>query len=197
MTVLPIPSGPTIREIIDLAFNAMGSSDAMFGRTENEYSEALMSLNAMMAEWPFDALGFVVEGIESGRIGEESGIARKHLVAVAYALAERMAPTFGKTLAPEARRTKNRAFSTLCAAATAIPEARYADGTARGMGSRWRGRFFYNGADPLAAPVVSPIVSAPSVPPVTPPPPPAPSGSGLLFNNSANSGLLALVLEDF
>lgn len=148
MTTLPIPSGPTIKEIIDLAFNAMGSSDTMFGHTENEYVDALTSLNAMMSEWPFDQLGYIIEDAAGVRTEEESGIARQHMTAVAYALAERMAPTFGKTLAPETRKVKNRSYSTLCNAVQTIPEAQYADNTPRGSGHRWlRGRTYFPLAD--------------------------------------------------
>lgn len=143
MTTLPIPSGPTIKEIIDLAFNAMGSSDAMFGHTENEYRDALVSLNSMMSEWPFDQLGYIVEDATGVRTEEESGINRGNMTAVSYALAERMAPTFGKVLAPEARKTKNRTYSRLCAAVGTIPDAQFSDNTPRGSGHRYYGRTYF------------------------------------------------------
>ena len=143
MTELPIRSGPTIKEIIDSAFSAMGTSDTMFGHTENEYADALASLNLMMSEWPFDQLGYVIEDEAGMRVEEQSGIERKHLSAIAYALAERMAPTFGKTLAPEARKAKNHTYSRLCAAVTVIPEARFAGNTPIGNGYRYAGRTFF------------------------------------------------------
>ena len=143
MTTLPIPSGPTIKEIIDQAFNAMGTSDAMFGHTENEYRDMVVSLNAMMSEWPFDQLGYIVEDAAGLRIEEESGIARQYQTAVAYALAERAAPTFGKVLARETRKVKNRTYSRLCNSVSVIPEAQFADNTPRGNGHRyWRRTFF-------------------------------------------------------
>ncbi|RPF70447.1 packaged DNA stabilization gp4 family protein [Aurantiacibacter spongiae] len=132
MTALPIPSGPTIREIIDFAFAAMGTSDAMFGHSENEYAAALTSLNAMMSEWPFDQLGYIFEDAAGVRLEEESGIARQHMAAVGYALAERMAPSMGKTLTPETRRIKGQTYSRLCAAVADIPAAQYAENTPTG-----------------------------------------------------------------
>lgn len=135
-TELPIPSGPTIKEIVDLAFSAVGSSDIMFGNTENEYADAVNSLNAMMSEYPFDQLGYVVEDAAGVRLEEESGIARAYQVAVAYSLAERMAPGMGVSMSARALKTKNNAYSRLCAAVATIPEAEYSPGTPRGIGHR-------------------------------------------------------------
>lgn len=135
-TEIPIPSGPTIKEIVDRAFAAMGTSDAMFGRTENEYQDAVLALNGMMEEWPFDQLGYIVEDQAGLRLEEESGIDRKFMTAVAYTLAERMGPTFGKTLSPHAMKTKNSTYSRLCSAVAVIPAAEYAPGTPRGNGHR-------------------------------------------------------------
>lgn len=145
-TTLPIPSGPTNKEIIDRAYQALGISDAMFGRTPEEYAEAVLVLGGMAEEWPFDQIGFVVEDAAGLRAEEESGIARKWLNAVAHALAEQLAPTVGKTLTPEARKVKNRSYSQLCAAVAVIPQAEYADATPRGAG--WsRGRTYWPVAD--------------------------------------------------
>lgn len=142
MTTLPIPSGPTNREIIDRAYQVLGQSNAMFGRTDEDYAEAVIALGAMMQEWPFDRIGYVYEEGAGLRVDEESGIARKYMNAVAYALAEQMAPTMGKTLSPEARKIKNRAYSKLCGAVGAIPKAQFANATPRGSG--WnRGRTYW------------------------------------------------------
>ena len=142
-TEIPIPAGPTVKEILDLAFGAMGTSDVMFGRTENEYEEAAQSLNAMMAEWPFDQTGYIFEDAAGLRIEEEGGIARSNMTAVAYTLAERLASSLGKSLSPEARKTKNRAYSRLCASVSTIPEAKHAPGTARGSGHRYAASVFF------------------------------------------------------
>lgn len=142
MTTLPIPSGPTNREIIDRAYQVLGQSNAVFGRTNEDYAEAVVTLGALAAEWPFDQIGFIVEQEAGLRVEEESGIDRKWLNAVAYALAEQMAPTMGKTLAAEARKQKNRAYSRLCGAVAVITPAEFADATPRGSGWR-RGRSYW------------------------------------------------------
>lgn len=149
-TVLPIPSGPTNREIIDRAYRSMGVSDAMFGRTPEEYGVGVEILSSMMLEPPFDRLGYVqFGGGEGNRVEEESGISRRWLEAVGLMLAERLAPVIGKTLAPHTLKAKNRAYSDLCATVMTVPDLRYADGTPRGSGARVRqsvgyGPFFDN-----------------------------------------------------
>jgi len=142
-TELPIPSGPTNREIIDRAYQVLGLSDSMFGRSDDEYASAMLPLGGLMLEWPFDGLGFISEDAAGLRSEEESGIARKYLDTVAYQLAERMAPTIGQTLSAEARKIKNRLYSNLCATFGTPAEASYRDGTITGAGARTRIRSTY------------------------------------------------------
>ena len=138
-TVLPIPAGPTNREIIDRAYRSLGVQDAMFGRTAEEYAVGVEILSSMMFEPPFDLLGYVQwAGGEGNRVEEESGIDRKWLEPVGLMLAERLAPVIGKTLSPHMLAAKNRAYSRLCATVVTVPDARYSDGTIRGAGARFR-----------------------------------------------------------
>lgn len=142
MTTLPLPTGPTNREIIDRAYQVAGQSDAMFGRTDEDYAEAVRTLGAMAEEWPFNLLGFVVENEAGLRVDEESGISREWLNAVAHSLAEQLASTQGKTLSAEARKVKNRSYSRLCGAVQVATPAEFADATPRGSG--WnRGRAYW------------------------------------------------------
>lgn len=143
MTVIPVPAGPTIKEIIDTAFSAMGTSDVMFGHTETEYQDAVLALNGMMSEWPFNLLGYIIEDAAGLRLEEESGIDRTYMTAVAYSLAERMAPSFGKGLTAEARKIKNQTYSRLCGAVQPIPAAQFADNTPRGSGHRYYRRTYF------------------------------------------------------
>lgn len=136
MTVLPIPGGPTNREIIDLAWLGIGVSDNMFGRTMEEYASSAKILRAMMGEWPFDQLGYIREDEPGLRLEEESGIAQKWLSAVASCLAERIAASIGKSLSPEARRVKMTNYPRICSAVGAPTEVQFADATATGAGQR-------------------------------------------------------------
>ena len=130
---LPIPGGLLNKEIIDLAYTVLGVSDAMFGRTDEEYASAMVMLRAMMGEWPFNQLGF---DTGDARVGSRSGIDAKWLTAVGYALALRIGPAIGKTLAPNAQGVANRAYSALCAAYAVPGQAAWSPGTARGTGHR-------------------------------------------------------------
>lgn len=138
MTTLPIPSGPTNREIIDRAYQLLGLSDSMFGRNEDEYASAMLTLGAVMEEWPYSELGFIVEDAAGLRVEEESGISRQWLNAVALGLAENLGPMIGKALSREAVKLQARAYSRLCSHVAVIPQARYAEGTPKGAGHRRR-----------------------------------------------------------
>lgn len=136
MTTLPIPGGPTNREIIDEAWLGIGVSDNMFGRTPEEYASSGKRLRAMMGEWPFDQLGYIREDDPGLRLEEESGIEQKWLSAVASSLAERIAASIGKSLSPEARRVKVINYSRLCSAVGAPAAVEFGDATPMGAGQR-------------------------------------------------------------
>ncbi len=114
---LPIPGGLLNKEIVDLAYTVLGLSDSMFGRTAEEYATGMILLRAMMAEWPYDQLGF---DTGDGLIGSESGVGRKWLTVCGYGLAARIGAAVGKTLKPNAQGTLNRAYSNLCAEVAVI-----------------------------------------------------------------------------
>ena len=136
MTEIPIPGGPTNREIIDLAYLNLGVSDNMFGRTPEEYASAAKQLRAMMGEHPFDQLGYVNDEEPGLRIEEESGIAQRWLSTVAASLAERIGPTIGKSLSSEARRVLRTQFPRLWSAVAAPVPVEYGDATFAGSGRR-------------------------------------------------------------
>lgn len=138
-TEIPIPSGPTYRQIVDRAYQVEGLSDSMFGRTDDEYAAAMLPLAGLIREWPFNGLGFVLDGALP-QVEEESGVGWEYLEPVAYCLAEKMAPTIGKTLSPHALKTKATLYSRLCVSTP--PEASFAGGTPRGAGSKRSGVFF-------------------------------------------------------
>lgn len=141
MTTLPIPSGPTNKEIIDRAYQALGSSSSMFGRTEEEYADAMLALGGMMEGWPFNLLGFIVEDAAGLRVEGESGIDRRWLNAVGLSLAEHLGPLIGKELPRATSRLKAREFSLLCGYVSEIPEVKLRPDTALGSGHRGRHRY--------------------------------------------------------
>ena len=178
MTDIPIPRGPSNKELIDLAYLALGVKDTMFGRTEEEYASGALLLRGMMAEWPFDQLGF---DDTTARPSEASGIDRRFEQAVGLSLAERIGPSIGKTLSPEFRKTLTRSYARLCSVAGVVPAAVYAPNTIRGTGRRWSRVPFFNEEASVAIgiPTPTPIVdTGPQGP--TGPAGPAGPGSGAL-----------------
>lgn len=134
MTTIPIPSGPTNKELIDLGYLALGVSDSMFGRTEDEYAAAMTILRAMMGEYPFNQLGF--DTFEDNA-NERSGIEGRFTTAVAYSLAERLSSTtVQKAMPPASMKTKADSYSRLCAAVSVTPSMSYPVGTPGGAGRR-------------------------------------------------------------
>lgn len=146
MPTIPISAGPTNKEIIDLAYLALGISDAMFGRTDDEYASAMIMLRAMMEEYPFDQLGF---DYTEDNVTERSGIDAKWKTPVSYSLAERLTSnTVNKAMPAGSMKIKADSYSRLCAAVNVTPTMRYAQGTPAGAGHklRWFGRTFIEDA---------------------------------------------------
>jgi hypothetical protein len=146
MPTIPIPAGPTNKELIDLAYLALGVSDAMFGRTDDEYASAMAQLRAMMEEYPFSELGF---DYAEDNITERSGIEGRFKTAVSYSLAERLSSTtVQKTMAAASMKIKADSYSRMCAAVNVTPTMRYAQGTPAGAGHRrdWIYRTFITDA---------------------------------------------------
>lgn len=147
MTDIPIPSGPTNKELIDLAFLSLAMTDAFFGRTEEEYATGVTLLRGMMAEWPFDQLGY---DFTTPRPSERSGIEQKWAQVVGLCLAERLSAATGKGLQPAAMATKARSYGTLCAAVGNKSTVDYARNTPAGAGHRTFGygeTFFNEGTE--------------------------------------------------
>lgn len=133
MTTLPIPGGFSNKEAINAAYLALGLSDSMFGRTAEEYGTGLTLLRMMMAEWPFNQLGF---DDAVATVGEKSGVAQKWLAVVSYCLADRIGATIGKQIKPGSVAAKARSFSMLCASVGNKSTVSLANGTPQGSGHR-------------------------------------------------------------
>src|SRR4029078_8220495 len=93
--------GPSKRQIIEMAFGEIGSAGYEFGRTPEEVADALMRLNAMMAEWETMRginLGFEHPDYGIGNADNLSGITHDALNIVALYLALRICPMMGAAM---------------------------------------------------------------------------------------------------
>lgn len=131
MTEIPIPTGPTNKELIDLGYLALSMSDAMFGRTDEEYASGVTLLRAMMGTWPFDQLGY---DFTTPRPSERSGIAQKWAQAVGLCLGERIAAATGKAMSAASMSAKARSYSSLCATVGNKSVVTYPNNTPSGAG---------------------------------------------------------------
>lgn len=140
--VLILPAtGPTKRQIIVAAFGDLGMADYEFGRTAEEIADALSRLNALMGEWPWDAIGYVQPSYGVGDPEEASGIPFASLNAVSSALAPRIAAMMGATMGPEATGNMARSRALQFAQVATIPTMPRQSGTIAGAGSRGFGTF--------------------------------------------------------
>jgi len=133
--------GRTKKAIIELAFEELTLSGFEFDLTPEEIYKALRRLNILMAEPPFDTMGYNHPLEEDGSPAEASGLADADVHAVALLLAKRLARMIGKTLVFDA--DANNTIARLRAKYTVIPTVDYANLTVRGAGAKGRyGTYF-------------------------------------------------------
>jgi len=144
MTAIPIFGGPSKRDIIQAAYEECGQTGE-FEIDPEEYQSAERKLDQMMAELKaingIDlGYNFPVTGV-SDNATEESGIPVEAAPSVAALLAVRIAPSIGKTLAPNKSRAS--ALSTLAAQYQVQPQMAPGRGTPMGAGNRFFRRVFF------------------------------------------------------
>lgn len=140
ITINTATDAPLKRDIVEMAFGDLAMSGYEFGRTPEEVKDALNRLDALMSEWPFDQLGYLQADYGAGSGEDSSGIARKHLRAVAGSLALDLAGMMGTTLAKEPAARIAQAVSRLYSSSevAVIPTMPHSSGTPAGAGSRGR-----------------------------------------------------------
>lgn len=131
--------GPPKRHIIELAFSEIGAAGYEFGRTPEEVADALLRLNAMMAEWKtlrgID-LGYEQPPYGVGNPDVLSGIPHETMNTVASYLALRICPMMGAAMSAEAKANMTRSLLLLEAHYAAIPTMPLEKDTVRGAGHR-------------------------------------------------------------
>jgi hypothetical protein len=131
--------GPPKRQLIELAFGDIGMAGYEFGRTPEEDNDALLRLNSLMREWPWNTLGYAQPTYGVGSAQDASGISYEAMNAVSAALALRLAPIMGATLSGEARANLANAMSKVYALTASVPSMPFAKNTPRGAGGEHPG----------------------------------------------------------
>ena len=126
------------RDIIEMMREFCGQAGFVFELTAEEMASDLRLLDTMMAEWPWNTLGYDAATYGSGLPEDPSGLAEQDVPAVFMHLALRRAPLLGASMPPEAAASISRAFNSVCsrAAAASMPTALLATDTPRGLGRR-------------------------------------------------------------
>lgn len=143
-TILDI--GRPKRDIIEAAFEECGSAGWEFERTAEEVTAALRKLNAMMAEWPWNQLGYAQPAYGVGLPEDLSGVPDSAVAAVSMYLAMRLAPGMGATIPPETKAALTRSYNLLVSSVSTPPTAYIAPNTPRGAGHKGKPPFLREGS---------------------------------------------------
>jgi hypothetical protein len=135
-------SGIRKRDIIEMMFEECGSAGYEFDRTPEEVSSALRKLNAMMAEWPFDQIGYIQPISGAGEPDDLTGVPAKYNQVIALQLALRFAPNMGASLPPESRAALTRSMALLSSETATITGSKIISSVS-GAGNRRRSAFIH------------------------------------------------------
>ena len=138
----------TKHSLVSRALEELGMADYIFDATPEELQSFLRRLNAIAAEW--DGQGIRVGYNFGDDINAQAGIPDTADDCFALHLAQRMAPSFGKTVAPETRAAAASAFNALLVSRRVMPEVPLPAGMPIGTGVK-RGvmepQYFQPGSD--------------------------------------------------
>ncbi len=105
--------------------------------TPEDQASHLNELDMMMAEYPWDGLGYNFSTYGAGLPEEPSGLANSAISAVSKYLGLRIAPGLGKNLSQAANASLVRAYNLLFAQVATVPTMPRPRTTPRGMGNSW------------------------------------------------------------
>lgn len=136
-TIVPVSdTGVPKGAIIDLAFEDCRLSGFDFDRTPEENLTALRRLNAKMAEWPWNALGYAFPSSGEGSSEELSNIPFDATAGVSKLLAMELMSAFGKSIPDSFRASAVSSINYVRSKCACVPTIGYAPGTIRGRGAR-------------------------------------------------------------
>lgn len=132
---LPV-SGRPKRDLIEMMREVCGQAGFDFELTPDEVASDLRLLDTMMAEHPFNLMGYSPATYGTGLPEDPSGLAEIDVQAVVTSLALRRAPGLGPALSADARTAMSMTYNAACSRYAAIPSALIAPNTPRGSGSQ-------------------------------------------------------------
>lgn len=132
-------AGRPKRDLVEMMREFCGQAGFDFELTPEEVASDLRLLDTMMAEHPFNLMGYSAASYGAGLPEDPSGIADIDVQAVVSNLAIRRAGGLGQGLSPEARATASTTYNSACSRYATVPTARLAPNTPRGSGAAWWG----------------------------------------------------------
>lgn len=156
--------GWTKRQFVTQAFEEVGLAAYVFDLTPEQLQSALRRLDSMMASWNAKGirLGYPIPANpQNSDLDEETNVPDSANEAVYLNLGIRIAPGFGKTLAPETKASAKMSYDTLLSLAAMPPEQQLPGTMPSGAGNKpWRtydNPFLNRPVDPLLAGEDGPI----------------------------------------
>lgn len=150
--------GWTKRQFVTQAFEEVGLAAYVFDLTPEQMQSALNRLDAMMASWNAKGirLGYpIASNPQNGDLDEETNVPDSANEAIYLNLGIRLAPSFGKSVAPETKASAKMAYDTLLSRSAMPPEQQMPSIMPSGAGNKpWR---VY--ANPFLRPPVKPLLA--------------------------------------
>lgn len=128
----------TKRQLVTSALSEIGLSSYAFDLSTDQLNEALVRLDAMMAEWNARGirLGYPIPGTQGGSsLQDDSGIPDSAWTAVITNLAVQIAPSYGKQLSLQTLTVARQSWNTILAL-NANPIEIIVNGMASGAGNK-------------------------------------------------------------
>lgn len=155
----------TKRQFITQAFEEIGLAAYVFDLTPEQLQSALRRMDAMVGGWNANGvrIGYPLpSNPDDSRLDDDSGVPDFANEAIYLGLAVRLAPSFGKTVAPETKAFANMAYSNMAnQVAIPTPERQLPQTMPRGAGTKpWRNfnnPFVNRPQDPILAGSDNPI----------------------------------------
>lgn len=134
-------AGYTKRYFIEKAFEEIGYASYIYDLDPEKLQSALNRLDSMMAEWNGKKinLGYPLpDGPGSSSLGEESNVPDFAHEAMIANLAIRLAPSVGKTVSVDTKKSARSSYLTLLSRASAIKSMNYSNTLPAGAGNKTR-----------------------------------------------------------
>jgi hypothetical protein len=135
--------GWTKRQFITQAFEEIGLAAYVFDLTPEQLDSALRRMDAMVGGWNANGVRInypLSSTPQSSNLDDDSGVPDFANEAIYLGLAVRLAPSFGKTVAPETKAFADMAYSNMAnQVAIPTPERQMPQTMPRGQGTKpWR-----------------------------------------------------------